>query len=255
MMDKHIIKRNFSRYAQHYDQYCAIQNLCAVRLAKMASANGVRKILDVGCGTGNYTKLLRDRYPAARIWAIDISQKMVAIAKEKLKGRTVELIVADGEMLNLGEHFDFITSNACFQWFEDLEKTLSKYRELLNEKGGISFSTFGPLTFYELNKSLNELLKESVSLNSCHFLAQEKIKEILTALFKEIEIERLTYQEKYDSLRELLKKIKFSGTGGSGVYKKVSWTSRLVDKLEKIYRDKFTEIVVTYEVFFCEGVR
>lgn len=43
------------------------------------------KILDIGCGTGEYTKLLSKAFPKAQIIGLDISPKMIALAKVKCK--------------------------------------------------------------------------------------------------------------------------------------------------------------------------
>lgn len=273
-VDKEIIKRNFSRYAKFYDEYATIQNLCVLRLIAKTEANGFDKILDIGCGTGNYTKLLKNRYPTAHIKAIDISREMVEIAKEKLHGRMIEFIIGDAEVMDFKEQFDFITSNASFQWFEDLETTLLKYKNLLNRNGVISFSIFGPLTFYELNQSLRGVFGEGVSISSCNFIEKVKIKKILEKYFKEVDIEQKIYKEKYTSLSELLKKIKYSGIRGNGVNpvrdtkalegnakvsngvnKKGFWMPKMVNDLEEIYRKRFKHIIATYEVFFCKGMK
>ncbi len=92
MIDKELIKRNFSRYAEYYDQYCSVQSLCARKLIEKNKtdcirsllskrASGPLRILEIGCGTGNYTKLLIKRFPNAEIKALDISPAMIKIAK------------------------------------------------------------------------------------------------------------------------------------------------------------------------------
>ena len=190
MINKEIIKRNFSRAAQYYDAYSTVQYRCALKLIDKVKANSLSKILDIGCGTGNYTKLLKDKYPAAQIKAVDISREMVKIAKKKLQNSTIEFIIADAEVVDFKENFDLISSNASFQWFENLEGTLLKYRKLLNKNGVVLFSIFGPLTFYELNKSLKELSScEGTLISSCNFVEKVRIEKILRSLFRDIEVE------------------------------------------------------------------
>ena len=52
---------------------------------------------------------------------------------------------------------------------------------------------------------------------------------------------------------ELLKKIKYTGTRGNGIYSKPLWTPQMMDMLERIYREKFN-LVSTSQVFFCRGI-
>ena len=53
----------------------------------------------------------------------------------------------------------------------------------------------------------------------------------------------------------LLKKIKYTGTRGNGAERKSFWTSKMVNDLEKIYRKRCKDIIATYQVFFCRGVK
>lgn len=253
--NKEIVKKNFSKCARYYDRYATIQNLCGSRLIAKIETDGFGRVLDIGCGTGNYTKLLRERFPKARIKAIDISGEMIEVAKEKLEDRGIEFIIADGETVDFKERFDLISSNASFQWFEGLEKTLSRYRRLLNKNGIILFSAFGPLTFYELDNSLKELSGRYSKISSCNFFEKTTIEKILKCLFKEIEVEQKVYKESHDSLSELLKKIKYTGVRGNGAGKRRLWTSKTVSDLEKIYRRRSKDITATYQIFFCKGVK
>ena len=99
--DKELIKRNFSRYAGHYDKYCNIQNECAARLINKLNGADFHNILDIGCGTGNYTRLLRRKFPDARIKAVDISGKMIERARGKLSAEKTKFITTDAETINL----------------------------------------------------------------------------------------------------------------------------------------------------------
>lgn len=255
MINKETVKKNFSKYARYYDRYCTIQNLCASRLISKIKKNGFDRILDIGCGTGNYTRLLRDEFPKARIKAIDISPEMIEVAKEKLQDRMIEFIVSDGEAIDLDEQFGLISSNVSFQWFEDLEKTLSRYEGLLDEKGVILFSIFGPFTFYELNKSLKELAGKDMGISAHNFFERTKIKKILKQFFKTTDAEQRIYKERYSSLSELLKKIKYTGARGDGVPGKGFWTPNMLKDLEDIYIKKYRDITATYQIFFCKGIK
>ncbi len=255
MTKKEIVKNNFSKYARFYDEYSGVQDKCASNLIGKLEEGDFKKILDIGCGTGNYTALLRERFPRARIKAVDISDQMVEIAKEKLKGKDVEFVTGDAENPQFNETFDLITSNASFQWLGNPEANLTVYKKFLNTNGVILFSTFGPDTFCELQVSLKKLFGENTPISSSDFAGIEKVKGALENLFKKVSLEKKVYKEKYTSLWALLRKIKYSGIRGNGLRAKNMWSQGLLSDLEKIYKENFKTITATYQVFFCRGER
>ncbi len=106
----------------------------ATKLAKLLEANNKnpQAILEIGCGTGNYTQILAEKYPQAQILATDISAEMLAITKHKLAAYpNISYQLADGEKIELGGRFDLITSNAVFQWFADPVAEMKRLVSLL----------------------------------------------------------------------------------------------------------------------------
>ena len=128
-----------------------------------------------------------------------------------------------------------------------------RYRNLLNKDGLITFSTFGPLTFYELNNCLKELFEGNAVANSANFVEKPRVQEILKAVFRKVKVEEKIYKERHISLSELLRKIKYSGIRGIGRAKNGLWTSKIIDELERIYKSRFGGITATYQVFFCKA--
>ena len=246
--------RNFSKYAKHYDLHCYMQNICASQLIDSVKSNDFSRILEIGCGTGNYTQMLREKFPASCIKALDISQDMIEIARAKLDHAQVKFIVADAESIDLDGKFDFISSNATFQWFQHLEHTLTQYHHLLSDDGIISFSVFGPLTFVELSECLKEVYGEDVSISSNGFADGFKITQMLHNVFGNGVIEQRIFREEHGSLLELLTRIKYTGTGGNGARTNSWWTPKSIQKLEDVYRLKYGRIVATYQVLLCQAV-
>lgn len=255
MIDKNKIKANFSKYAKYYDMYCNIQRLSAKRLIGYIDTGSFGKIIDIGCGTGNYTEMLRDKFPFAEIKAVDISKEMVEIAREKLKDKNVKFYVCDGEKLKGKQRYELITSNVCFQWFEDLDEALLLYNDLLIENGYILFSIFGPLTFKELEYSLCNLFGADIDISSNSFKDKEYIKSIMQKIFSDVIVEEIIYKERYNSLCQLLESIKYTGSKGDGLKKNTFWTPEMIARLDMIYRKEFNDITATYQLFFCRGVK
>lgn len=253
-MDKKIIKNNFGRYAHLYDKYSDIQAKIGTELIGEITTNGLDNILELGCGTGNFTRLLRKKFKQARLKALDISPEMVAVCRKKFPDEKLEFIIADAEELELSESFDLVASNATFQWFSDLEDALTKFSGCLRKGGEILFSTFGPKTFWELDWVLKSLFK-GACLPANFFTPREKLEELLRKNFRAPRVSEEIRRESFSCLRDLLLKIKYSGIRGNGLGKEGPFTRRNLDRIEELYRDKFKAISVTYQVFYCRGVK
>lgn len=252
---KEKIKRAFSRAATTYDKYADLQKEVALRLLKPINRKDFLNILEVGCGTGNFTLILSRNFPGASITAVDFSAHMIEVAGNKLNGK-VRFLLCDGEDLYSQGKFDLIASNATFQWFENLEKTINNYRDFLEERGLILFSIFGPSTFYELKEAFNQTHPDKhINFPSSRFLSLNRLETALKKSFKEVKIEEVIFLKEYRSIRELLKTIKYTGenvfVSGSGLF----LTPSKIKKLEETYFKKFGAIRASYQTFFCQGVR
>jgi len=79
---------------------------------------GDETVLDAGCGSGRITETLIERLPHGRVIAVDMSESMVAAARERL-GPDVDIRRADLLELELDEPVDAILSTATFHWVSD----------------------------------------------------------------------------------------------------------------------------------------
>lgn len=77
-------------------------------------------VVDLGCGAGNVTALLAQRWPAARIIGVDNSKEMLAKARASTVGQSQrEWIDADIASYSPGEPIDVVYSNAALHWKDD----------------------------------------------------------------------------------------------------------------------------------------
>ncbi len=152
------IRRNFARRARSYDRHAGMQRLMAQKLAAAAGERlaRARRILEIGCGTGYLTQLLRQANGEARLVALDLDAALVTAARQRLgEGAGVLFMVADGEAPIRGE-YDLIIANATFQWFTHPGETLAALYRSLAPGGVLAFSTLGPRTFQELAAALHQ---------------------------------------------------------------------------------------------------
>ncbi|MBH62597.1 MAG: trans-aconitate 2-methyltransferase [Alphaproteobacteria bacterium] len=88
----------------------------AIDLLSRVSIESPKHIIDLGCGTGMVSAVLRERWPDARIVGVDDSPEMLAKAREQISG--VEWIEADVESWAPDEPPDLIVSNAVLHWLD-----------------------------------------------------------------------------------------------------------------------------------------
>ena len=84
-------------------------------------------IYDLGCGPGNVTMRLADRWPDARITGIDSSPEMLQRARAASNGnRRVDWLEADVSTWSPPAPADLLFSNACLQWLDHHERLIPR---------------------------------------------------------------------------------------------------------------------------------
>ena len=81
------------------------------------------EILDVGAGTGLLSALLLEKYPRATITLLDISEKMLAVARERFSGsKNVVFRTGDYSRVDLGGPYDLVCSALSIHHLEPEDK-------------------------------------------------------------------------------------------------------------------------------------
>lgn len=148
------IIESFSKYARSYDRYALLQRSMAERLASYLPETTPTHILELGCGTGVFTRHLLT-LPDKVLTLNDISPAMIDILKSRIQiPLNTKFITGNAEKIALGKS-DLICANAVFQWFQDPHNSLVNLKNSLNNNGIILFSTFGPETLKEFRQAAN----------------------------------------------------------------------------------------------------
>ena len=101
-----------------------------------------KKVLDLGCGTGRHTRILKRR--GAKVWGIDLSPKMLEIAKSEIKGVDFKV----GSVYKLpykSNFFDVIVAGLVIGYFKNLDKAFKEIYRVLKKNGIFVFSLTNPL--------------------------------------------------------------------------------------------------------------
>lgn len=94
------------------------------------------RIVDIGCGPGNSTKVLRERWPQARITGLDNSPEMIARARETFPQES--WILADAAQWQPAEAFDLVFSNATLQWIPQHDALIARLFAMVNRQGALA---------------------------------------------------------------------------------------------------------------------
>lgn len=144
-------------------------------------------LLEVGCGTGRNLALAHRRYPAARLYGLDISQEMLLSARKTFRSRkhTPEFRVADATSftpLEFGaEGFDRILISYALSMIPDWQKAVDASIAALNAGGSLHIVDFGQQE--RLPGWFRRLLKSWLA--KFHVTPRADLREVLEARARE----------------------------------------------------------------------
>ncbi len=92
-----------------------------------------RRVVDLGCGPGNSTELLVERFPGAQMIGLDGSPDMLGQARARLP--TVTFLEADLATWTPAERADLLLANAVMQWVPDHSAVLQRLLKALPPGG------------------------------------------------------------------------------------------------------------------------
>ena len=158
----------FDKGAKTYAGWSWIQSQIAVCLADdLPSLPEKSDILEIGCGSGLFTKQLVNVYQTQNLHVTDVSPEMLKCARSNVVCDRVTWSILDGEMQKTGKTYDLIVANMVFQWFENLQSGLMNLKTMLKETGTLLFNIPGPNTLLEWRKVLDELHFPCALLDFC----------------------------------------------------------------------------------------
>jgi trans-aconitate 2-methyltransferase len=125
-----------------------------VDLISRIGAADPRVVVDLGCGPGNLTALLAERWPGAAVTGVDSSPEMVAKAKASVAGVTFEVgdvrdwgldtpLPSGSGYSTTGDGVDVLVSNATLQWLPDHLELLPRLVAQVRPGGWFAFQVPG----------------------------------------------------------------------------------------------------------------
>jgi ubiquinone/menaquinone biosynthesis C-methylase UbiE len=181
-----LLKENlkfFNKVARFYDLVSFLFGIVLFRLIKEVKIKNNSTILDAGCGTGSFLKIL-SKNKTLKLYGIDVSRIMLEIAKKKLKDRA-KLSLTPVEKIDYKNKFDYIFSIIAMHHYSDQEKAIKNFYQSLKNNGKLI------ILDVDLGKSLNRVFHRIEPTNTKVY-SKEEIYELLKRYkFKNIQQKRL----------------------------------------------------------------
>ena len=132
----------YDRVAPEYDAWAGgLHARVAAKLVEVASPRRGDAVLDVGCGTGLVTHLLATKVgPKGGVVGIDLSARMLDLARKGSTGNTTFMAMAAEHMVFRSGSFDLITYGQSLPYLVDPVASLEDAVRLLRPGGRVALS-------------------------------------------------------------------------------------------------------------------
>ena len=212
MKTKPKIKQSFDKGARNYESNCDIQRLICYQLVKFFLERKDKIILsedikglDLGAGNGILSIELLKFIKFEKLHLVDFSEKMLELAKKKIKQSFVTFEVTDFEDLNEIEKFNFIFSNMSFHWSRNFNLLLKKLLVKISNNTLLFFSIPNSIYFEKKEpfSNLDNLMNKFPDIKNILY-------ELDTTKYF-LESKNITFKENYNNLLSFFYKLRSIG--------------------------------------------
>lgn len=187
----------------------------SIDLAAKVQIDSPAAVIDIGCGPGNSTEVLRKRWPHAKLTGLDSSPVM--IDRARTDHPDIEWISGDAASFGFEEKYDVVFSNAALQWIPDHESLVPRLYAIVAKGGALAVQV--PADFESpLRKAIVSVSKKpkwSMYTADCVHLVNYRTADyyydILTQLTGQLDLWETTYYHILPSHSDLVEWYK--GTG------------------------------------------
>ncbi len=182
---KQLTLREFDKTAETFDNNDpSVYNLCRKDypdVLKELQNENFTDLLDAGCGTGAMLYLFSRDIPGKRYVGLDLSEKMIAVAKQKqITG--VKFLVGDCEELPFEDaSFDVVTCSMSFHHYPDPDKFFVNLKKVLRLNGRFilrDMTSGSKLNLWFINNIELPFLRTFAKKGDVHCYSKEDIQKL-----------------------------------------------------------------------------
>jgi ubiquinone/menaquinone biosynthesis C-methylase UbiE len=162
------VKEAYNNWAAQYDTNLnKTRDLEARSLRSMLADMAFDSCLEIGCGTGKNTVWLIEK--AKQVTAVDLSEEMLAKAREKISSPKVNFIQADitKPWHFINSSFDLVTFSLVLEHIENLDAVFEKTAAALHSGGHLYIGELHPFKQYTGSKARFET-EQGVQVVTCY---------------------------------------------------------------------------------------
>jgi len=246
-----IIKKRFSAAAKTYDRHASPQYSLARSVCDAIPEIYPEEILELGCGTGQLTRLLIDQFPNVPIDAVDLSEKMVAHSRQTFtQFPQVNWIQGDAQTWRGKDLYPLIVSSSALHWVSNLRKTFENIFQCLEKDGVFVLGMMLQGTLKELHAVREEVAPEKKQSFTLPTLENVE-KNLQAAGFKILQKEQREEETLYKSATDFLRAIHEQGvTGIKATTNHSPLNRREISQLIETYQTRYATpagVTATYE--------
>lgn len=251
--------------AELYSEFLKDRTQPSIDLANRITIENPKSIIDIGCGPGNSTEVLKKRFPNARVIGADLSKDMIKTAESNHKDIEFIQFDASRDFEKLNEKFDVVFSNACIQWVPDHKKLLPEMMSILNDGGVLAVQT--PMNYKEPIHMIIESLVNSEKREK-HFskprifynLLQEEYFDLLSEISSDFTMWETVYCHRMSSHESIIEWYKGTGLrpylSALSAEKAGEFEKEVLEQIRKEYPiQKNGEIIFRFPRFFFTALK
>lgn len=246
--DKQLIAERFAKAIDTYPQEAGVQRQIAAKMTRLLKAHiplPCPRIVEFGCGTGTYSRMLLDELHPQELLLNDLCPQMSRCFDSLPADAPVSFLPGDAESADFPSGRTLITSCSALQWFESPENFFGRCHRLLGRNGHLAFSTFGKENLREIRR---------LTGNGLRYRSLGELTEALSAHFDILHAEEEQILLWFDHPTKVLYHLKQTGvTGVAGTSAGQLRTRRDLQAFGTRYTQQFakdTSVPLTYHPIY-----
>ena len=249
-IDADLIRSRFTRALCSYDRNADAQHRISRKLAGLLpryTGAHYQRILEIGCGTGGFTRCLKSCCNIQEWVLNDLCEACREKTADIFDGTTPAFIAGDAERISFPGSFDLIASASAFQWMRQPEQFLHNLAGILKPQGVLLFSTFAPNNLHEIKE---------LTGNGLSYPSVEELHRWLSADYRLLHTEEEKIVLTFDNPLEVLRHMKATGVTATA---EGCWTRSRQEEFCRRYRELFQtthhKVTLTYRPVYLLAVK